>query len=99
MTAITGSNTEKLDILLQRTAVLETVAKTVEQHDCVLYGPNHDDGMVTEMSDLKTAVSGLKGTIKKTIWSIGAPILIMVVGLFLGFFTKFLVLSINITPR
>jgi hypothetical protein len=59
----------------------------VTEHDVVLYGPCHDDGMVTDVSDLKTSVKDLKDTIKKTMWSLGVPLVIFCFSFLWGLLT------------
>jgi hypothetical protein len=53
MTSRLESVEEKIDQILERTRVLEAVAKMVGDHDTVLRGPNKDDGLVTEFPLLK----------------------------------------------
>lgn len=44
---------KKVDILLERTLVLEQVGKQVAEHDVILRGVNKDDGLVTEVPLIK----------------------------------------------
>jgi hypothetical protein len=97
---MTGNNTvpttvqQKLDCLLERTAVFESVAQIVADHDCILRGPQKTDGLIADMQrvqadveTLKAAVQEIKksaretqGEIKKVLWSLGIPFLLFCAG-------------------
>jgi hypothetical protein len=51
---------DKLDMLLERTVVLEQMQKIVCEHDDILRGPDKDDGMITDMQLIKRSIQDLK---------------------------------------
>ena len=58
---------DRLDALLARTeslmelqAAVKQVDKLVCEHDKVLYGANHDDGLVVEIPMMKDTINGVK---------------------------------------
>jgi hypothetical protein len=71
------TNAQKLDILIERTEGLDVLAETVEEHDCILRGPNKDDGLITDMAKIKDFVDSAR----KLIWLFLGALIVETVGL------------------
>ena len=68
-------------------ATLEPLVLLTARHDNIIYGPNGDDGFVTEIpvmreciKDIKRVVTDLKDTMSKLFWALGVPFMLAVIG-------------------
>lgn len=74
----------KLDSILD---TILPIAELAKRHETILYGPNGDDGFVTEMpiikldiKEIKTDLKEIKATFNKAIWSVLVPFVLSVFG-------------------
>jgi hypothetical protein len=74
---------DKLDMLLERTVVLEQMQKIVCEHDDILRGPDKDDGMITDMQLVKSALRDIKNILVP----IGVAFIISVAGFIFALIT------------
>ena len=85
----TPANTSaKLDTLLERTVVLEGVAKLVANHEATLYGPDHNDGVVSDVLLLKQSICDFRTTMKAILIPLGTAFILSFGGFVWGLLTN-----------
>lgn len=95
MTEPKSQTSQKIDILLERTIVLEQVAKLVGDHENILRGPDRNDGLISDVLLLKQAICDFRTTMKAVLVPLVVSFIVSLGGFVWGLLTNTITLTLG----